>query len=123
MSTLLLLVVAVTFAPAALTQDTVFAKGDVVRLVTPPDHDPLPDCRILAVAGDRVHATKSGLTVNGSAVRGLSRELLQTFGEPWDQVVPAGHYFVVGERQNGQNSTVRYQGLIPAAKIAGLAER
>jgi len=42
--------------------------------------------------------------------------LLKTVAEPWDQRIPEGHYFVVGE-SGTPNDMVRYYGLIPAAKI------
>ena len=67
-------------------------------------------------AGDRVHVDKSSITVNGVSVQGVSAELLQGVSEVWDQLVPEGHYFVVGE-SGTPNDMVRYYGLIPAAKI------
>jgi hypothetical protein len=54
--------------------------------------------------------------VNGVAVQDVSAELLREVSETWEQVVPAGHYFVVGE-SGTPNSKVYYYGLIPAAKI------
>ena len=54
--------------------------------------------------------------MNGLAVQGASAELLQTVVEPCDQLVPEGHYFVVGE-SGTRNDMVRYYGLIPVGKI------
>jgi hypothetical protein len=54
--------------------------------------------------------------VNGLAVQGVSAELLKAVAEPWDQLIPEGHYFVVGE-SGTPNDMVRYYALIPAAKI------
>jgi signal peptidase I len=94
-----------------------YVKGDVVRLVSEPGRDPLPDSRIVAVAGDRMIADASGILVNGEPVRDVSPELLQQIARRWEQVVPPDHYFVIGERHN-ESSSVRYHGLIPAEKIA-----
>lgn len=87
-----------------------------MRLVSPAGGDPLPDVRVIAVAGDRVYVDKSRIAVNGEPVRDVSPQLLAQVAEKWEQVVPAGHYFVIGERQDDA-STVRYHGLIPTAKI------
>ena len=51
--------------------------------------------------------------VNGESVRDVPPGVLAQFGKPWDQVVPAGHYFVIGERSEA-SSNVKYHGLIPA---------
>ena len=97
-------------------QGSRYVRGDTVRLVAQENGDPFPDSRIIAVAGDRIHIDKSSITVNGEAVQGVSMELLQTVAEAWDQLVPEGHYFVVGE-SGTRNDMVRYYGLIPAGKI------
>ena len=109
-------VAAVITVQLADAQAPQFARGDIVRLVAQENGDPFPDSRVVAIAGDRVHIDRSTLTVNGVEVQGVSRELLQTVSEAWDQVVPDGHYFVVGERGT-TNDMVRYYGLIPATKI------
>ena len=116
MFNLLALACAVALSAGLQSQPSAFSKGDIVRLVTSAGTDPLPDVRVIAVAGDRIHVDKSRIAVNGEPVRDVSPQLLEQFAETWDQVVPAGHYFVIGERQNDA-STVRYHGLIPAAKI------
>jgi signal peptidase I len=112
----LVVVAAVVSVQLAHTQAPQFMRGDTVRLVAQENGDPLPDSRIVAIAGDRVQIDRSSLTVNGVAVQGVSTELLQTVAEPWDQLVPEGHYFVIGERGT-PNDMVRYYGLIPAKKI------
>jgi hypothetical protein len=50
------------------------------------------------------------------AVDGVSREFLQSVTEAWDQLIPDGHYFLVGER-GVPNDVVRYYGMVPATKI------
>jgi hypothetical protein len=110
------LVAAVMTVQLAHAQAPQYTRGETVRLVAQDNGDPFPDSRVVAIAGDRVHIDRSSLTVNGVAVQGVSRELLQTVSEPWDQLVPDGHYFVVGERGT-TNDIVRFYGLIPATKI------
>lgn len=114
---LLVLVVALALAPAFQAQAPTYSNGDVVRLVKPADGDPLPNSRVIAVAGDRLKIDKSGVLLNGEPVRDVAPQVAEQLGS-WDQIVPVGHYFVLGERQEG-GSTLRYNGLIPAAKIAG----
>ena len=95
-----------------------YARGETVRLAGQQNGNPLPDSRIFAIAGDRVHIDSSSFTVNGVAAQGVSPELLKTVATAWDQVVPQGHYFVIGERGTPEDM-VRYYGLIPAQKIIG----
>ncbi len=116
MSKVLIVAAAVACATLLQAQTISYAKGDIVQLVAPAAGDPLPDSRIIAVAGAGIHIAKTGVIVNGERVAEVSREMLDQFAETWDQVVPVGHYFVIGERQ-AASSTVRYHGLIPAAKI------
>jgi signal peptidase I len=100
-----------------------YARGDVVRLKSQANGDPLPDSRIIAVAGDHIQFSKSGVLVNDQVVPDLSKRLLaQLTAEPWEQVVPAGHYVVVGERQDA-TGTVTYHGLIPGSNILGSVNR
>jgi signal peptidase I len=112
----LVVVAAVITVQLSHAQASQYARGDMVRLVAQENGDPFPDSRIVAIAGDRVHIDRSSLTVNGVAVQDVSKDLLQTVSEAWDQLVPEGHYFVVGERGT-TNDMVRYYGLIPAKKI------
>ena len=116
LKTVLVVLAAVVLVQVTHAQGARYVRGDTVRLVAQENGDPFPDSRIVAIAGDRVHIDKSSLTVNGLAVQGASAELLQTVVEPWDQLVPEGHYFVVGE-SGTRNDMVRYYGLIPVGKI------
>ena len=113
----LIVAAAVALSTSVHAQTPEYAKGDTVRLVAPATGDPLPDSRVIAVAGDRIHIDNSGIVVNGESVRDVPPGLLAQFDKPWDQVVPAGHYFVIGERREASGS-VKYHGLIPAEKIA-----
>jgi len=122
-SKLLTVSVMVLLSVFVQAQATQYARGDVVRLPPQGNGDPLPDSRIIAVAGDHIQFSKSGVLVNDQVVPDLSKRLLaQLTAEPWEQVVPAGHYVVVGERQEA-TGTVTYHGLIPGAKIPGSVNR
>ena len=112
----LVVLAAVLLVPVTHAQGARYVRGDTVRLAAQANGEPLPNSRILAIPGDRVHIDKSSLTVNGLTVQGVSAELLKTVAEPWDQLIPGGHYFVVGESGTADDM-VRYYGLIPAAKI------
>jgi len=115
-SLLVVVLAAVVSVQVTHAQGVRYVRGDVVRLVAQDNGAPLPDSRIIALAGDRIHVDRSSITVNGVAVQGVSAELLQRVSEAWDQLVPEGHYFVVGESGTA-NDMVYYWGLIPAAKI------
>jgi hypothetical protein len=116
MKTCLVVVAAALAVQLAHAQTPRYLRGDLVRLTAQANGDPYPDSRIVAVAGDRVHIDRTSLTVNGVAVEGVSAGLLRAVTEPWDQLIPEGHYFVVGER-GVPNDMVRFYGMIPAAKI------
>jgi signal peptidase I len=116
-----LLVVVAAVALVQLTQaqsPAGYARGETVRLVAQENGSPLPDSRVVAIVGDRVHIDNSSFTVNGVVVQGVSPELLKTIANAWDQLVPQGHYFVIGE-SGTRDDMVRYYGLIPAEKIIG----
>ena len=116
LKTALVVLAAVVLVQVTHAQGARYVRGDTVHLVAQENGDPFPDSRIIAIASDRVHIDKSSITVNGAVVQGVSAELLQSVAEPCYQLVPEGHYFVVGE-SGTRNDMVRYYGLIPAGKI------
>jgi len=123
MTMLLPIVAALVLTSASFQSEAPqYAKGDVVELQRRSTGESVPDSRVIAVAGDRITADKSGIVVNGERVPGVSPELLEQFAKRWEQVIPAGHYYVIGERQE-RNSTVRFHGLIPAARILRKIEK
>jgi signal peptidase I len=98
-------------------QSAQYAKGDVVRVKVQDSGEPTPDCRIIAVAGDRIRVNKSGVFVNDQIVRDVSQTMLNVLtATSWPQVIPAGHYVVIGERK-GANHTLAYHGLIRSTQI------
>ena len=116
LKSVLVVLAAVVLVQVTHAQAAKYDRGDTVRLVAQENGQPYPDSRIIAIAGDRVRIDKSSIAVNGEAVQGMSADFLQTVAELWDQLVPEGHYFVVGE-SGTRNDMVRYYGLIPAGKI------
>jgi hypothetical protein len=118
---LLFLAAIVSFALQTPAQSPSYLREDAVEFVRAASDLALPSARVIAIAGDRLHVDRRGIRVNEQLVDGVSQALLEQFTEPWDQVVPAGHYFVVAEEhtQSGKTtSSVRFHGLIPAEKIA-----
>ena len=113
----LVVVAAVITVPLGSAQSP-YMRGDTVRLTDQEKGARFPDSRVVAVPGDRVRIDRSGVAVNGLVVSGVSRELLQTVAETWDQLVPEAHYFVIGE-SGAATDMVRYYGMIPAKNILG----
>jgi signal peptidase I len=75
--------------------------------------------RVVAIPGDRFRVEKTALYVNDKHVDGLPPELVATIGR-WElQVVPAGHYVVMGEEKR-DHSAVRSGRLVPGKRIIGL---
>ena len=101
-------------------QSATYSRGDQVRvqaasgeLASPPVQ------RVVAVAGDRFRVEKSALYVNDKLVEGLSPELVATIGGWEPQVVPAGHYLLMGEEKH-DGSAVRSGSLVPGKRIIAL---
>jgi hypothetical protein len=116
MTKLLSVFAVVALAMPLQAQSPTYVKGDTVRLAVQPPADALPDSTVIAVPGDRVQTRKAEVLVNGQPVT-LSEDQRRQFIAETDEVVPAQHYVVVGERRDGPYSVVTYYGLIPAAKI------
>jgi hypothetical protein len=111
--------VALVVIPALHAQPRNYQIRDTVRLVSTDPSNPLPDSRVVAVSGDRIHVTTVAVIVNGEAVKDVPADLLAGFSQTVDQVIPTGHYFVIGEKRLGPNSIVEYNGIIPNAQILG----
>ena len=110
-------------AVTAYASDVTYDRGDQVKvqLATGEPASP-PVQRIVAVAGDRIRVSNSTVYVNDHAVEGLSRELVATVAEWEPQVIPAGHYLVMGE-QKQDDGAVRSGSLVPAKRIVGRVPR
>ena len=123
MSRIVIVAVAVALSVAVQAQTSEYSRGEVVRLQPTPEGTLLPNSRIIAVGGDRIKTEKSAILVNDLAVPNVSPEILSQFvAGAWDQIVSDGHYVVMGERQEA-SGVVRFNGLIPTAKIIGRVSR
>ena len=74
-----------------------YKRGEHVR-VEAADGTPAapPVQRIVATPGDRIRVERAALYVNDKVVEGLSPELIATI-EGWEpQLIPTGHYLVMG---------------------------
>jgi type IV secretory pathway protease TraF len=92
-----------------------------VKAASPSNPRPTPlSLRIVAVPNDRIRLVDSVVFVNGVAVTGFSPDFLARVAHnpaQTPQVVPEGHYFVMGEARNnkdiseywGQHSGVRLE--------------
>jgi hypothetical protein len=69
--------------------------------------------------GDLIHLNTSALIINGEAVKDVPLALLAGFSEVLEPTIPAGHYFVIGEKRVGPNSVVAYNAIIPTNNILG----
>ena len=119
----LLIAVAITASAVADAQSPALQRGDLVRVkaTSPSDPHPTPlPLRIVAVPNDRISLVDSGVLVNGVAVTGFSPDFLARVAHnpaQTPQVMPEGHYFVMGEARNnkdiseywGQHSAVRLE--------------
>jgi len=109
----------VVFSSIVAAQSVAYVRGEVVTLTSAADGTRPPESRVLAVPGDRIRVARGSILVNDAPVAGLSSELLAGLPESvWEQVVPAGHYFLAGEVRD-PNGATRFWGLMPAERIAG----
>ena len=101
-------------------QSAIYSRGDQVRVQAASGEPASPPVqRVVAVAGDRIRVEKSALYVNDKLVEGLSPELVATIASWEPQVVPAGHYFLMGEEKHDA-SAVRSGSLVPGERIIAL---
>src|SRR5262249_20346847 len=101
-------------------QSANYHRGDQVRVQTASGEPASPPVqRVVAVPGDHVWVEKTTLYVNDKPVDGLSPELIETVGRWEPQVVPPGHYLLMGEEKH-EDSAVRSGSLVPGKRIIGL---
>lgn len=94
-------------------------RGDVVMLRYPRDQRKMFVKRIIAVGGDSLRIEDGRVYVNDGpledgyvALSGRSHDNLGT------QVIPAEHYFVMGDRRNNSSDS-RHWGFVPKRYIIG----
>ncbi len=109
----------------AVTRYPVLHRGDVVVFDPPPGSYRSPVSgpeikRIVGLPGETISSSGDTVFING---RPLSEPYLspgQPLGSPIvTQVVPAGHYFVMGDNRD-DTADSRYFGPIPARSVIGL---
>jgi hypothetical protein len=106
-----LAVVAVSYTGQVIP--TQYARGERVTLRTPA---PVPDVTVLAIGGDQVRMERDGVFVNDKAVT-LAKELFAAMtAASVKEHVPAGHYFVAGDRTVGSSATL-YWAIVPQTAI------
>jgi Signal peptidase, peptidase S26 len=107
----------------AAAQSATFQRGDRVRVRTPTrPSDPTPaDMVLTVVAGpnDHIRVSDSSVYVNEEAISGFSREFLDRVAHSnrTPEVVPEGHYFVMGEVQWTVEDISNYWGVMSASSL------
>jgi len=96
-----------------VAQSLTFQRGEQVRIKAPatssdPKPSDMPLVVVVAVPNDHIRLSDSTLYVNDIPVSGFSQDFLGRVARSSDrvpQIVPDGHYFVMGEaRTNGNIS-------------------
>lgn len=101
--------------------------GDVVVFRSPTDPDKDFIKRVIAIPGDTISVTDGNVYVNGKKLdeSNYLDEGVKTYGgaflqEGEEEVVPPGHYAVMGDNRNN-SSDFREWGFLPRKNIKGLA--
>ena len=100
-----------------------YSRGDTVRIQSKDQTKPVPDPRIVAIAGDRVRIDRSGVFVNEIPLRWVSRDFTANYGErqPWDAMVPPGQYVVIADYRMNQEVS-QFLGFVSENSIVGKVE-
>jgi hypothetical protein len=108
----LLLVLAIFASTAVQAQSPTYQRGDTVRVrdVAKP-----AVLKIVGVPNDRIRSDDAGVYINDVAVSGFSPEFLAR--ARWrNEVIPEGHYFVMGEQRLNQDVS-EHIGIHPGADL------
>ena len=118
---ILRLSLAVIASATISAQSATFQRGELVRVLPPiapsePKTPPLePDAlkhragmvlKVVAIPNDRIRIETSAIYINDVQVSGFSPDFVARVvraPERVPQIVPAGHYFVMGEQRINQN--------------------
>jgi hypothetical protein len=80
---------------------------------------------VVALPNDRIRVTDSTVYINDAAIGGFSQEFLGRVAQSkhTPQVVPEGHYFVMGELQWTLDDIEEYWGVFPTASLETARQR
>src|SRR2546423_1557162 len=96
---------AVVMSVTAFAQSGAYARGEALRVKTrssPNEDRTALQLIIVAAPGDHLRTDETRLYVNDVAVTGFSTEFMRRVAQQSERVpsvVPAGHYFVMGEQR------------------------
>jgi len=102
----MLALILVTLASTSIDAQQAFDRGQSVRVRAPKaESRAVIALKIVAVPGDRVRVVDDRVYVNDTAVTGFTPEFLERVAAAprVPDVVPAGHYFVMGERRSNDD--------------------
>jgi signal peptidase I len=116
----LILSLALIGSATIYAQSATFQRGDLVRVLPPTASEPKTPVidpaalkhsagmvlKVVAIPNDRIRIDKSAIYVNDVQVTGFSPDFVARVvraPERAPQVVPEGHYFVMGEQRINQN--------------------
>ncbi len=94
-------------------------RGDIVMMRYPLNPSRMFVKRVIAQPGDHLHIRAGHVFLNGQPYDDsyVSREFRSR--DDWGpEVVPAGHYFVMGDRRNNSSDS-RHWGFVPARYVVG----
>jgi hypothetical protein len=97
---ILMIANAVVASIAVSAQSVILRRGETVRVVPtdPSDSTPLLVLKVVALPSEHIHIVNDRLYVNDIPVAGFSADFLTRVARRTrDEVVPAGHYYVMGE--------------------------
>ena len=120
MRTLILSLAVIASATTFAQQPATFQRGDLVRvrpITTSQPNTPALDANaayhragmvleVVGIPNDRIRIDKAAIYVNDVQVAGFSSDFVtRVVGAPdrVPQIVPAGHYFVMGEQRTNEN--------------------
>ena len=94
-------------------------RGDVVMMHYPLDLSRLFVMRVIAQPGDRLHIRRGRVYLNDQPYEDSYVAASFRSADDWGpEVVPDGHYFVMGDRRNNSSDS-RHWGFVPARYIVG----
>jgi hypothetical protein len=113
---------AIAVSVPAFAQSNALGRGQAVRTKAPTSaNEGVTAVQLIVVAtpGDRLRTDEARLYVNDVVVGGFSTEFMRRVAEQPERVptvLPAGHYFVMGEQRINRDIT-EYWGIHPEGRL------